>query len=92
MQTAETVIDAMDESPVAVVEPIARSITQHEVTVDRDLTAAPDAVCFDKIEIIGDRIKALMDQGKSLDQIKAARPTLDYDGVYGSPKSTCSRR
>jgi ABC-2 type transport system ATP-binding protein len=30
-----------------------------EVTVDRDLTAAPDAACFDKIEIIGERTLAI---------------------------------
>ena len=30
-----------------------------EVTVDRDLTAAPDAACFDKIEIIGQRTLAI---------------------------------
>jgi hypothetical protein len=26
-------------------------------------------------------------QGKTLDQVKAARPTLDYDLQYGSPGS-----
>jgi ABC-2 type transport system ATP-binding protein len=30
-----------------------------EVTVDRDLTAAPDAPCFDKIELIGSRTLAI---------------------------------
>ena len=30
-----------------------------EVTVDRDLTAVPDAACFDKIEIIADRTLAI---------------------------------
>jgi ABC-2 type transport system ATP-binding protein len=30
-----------------------------EVTVDRDITAAPDASCFDKIEIIGERTLAI---------------------------------
>jgi cyclase len=37
------------------------------------------------VQIIGDRIQALVAQGRTLDQVKAARPTLDYDGVYGSP-------
>jgi hypothetical protein len=36
------------------------------------------------VAIIRDRIQALIDQGKTLDQVKAARPTLDYDGIYGS--------
>jgi ABC-2 type transport system ATP-binding protein len=30
-----------------------------EVTVDRDIAAAPDAACFDKIELIGDRTLAI---------------------------------
>jgi ABC-2 type transport system ATP-binding protein len=30
-----------------------------EVTVDRDLTKAPDAPCFDKIELIGSRVLAI---------------------------------
>lgn len=37
------------------------------------------------VSIVRDRIQELMKEGKSLQQIKAARPTLDYDGVYGSP-------
>jgi hypothetical protein len=27
----------------------------------------------------------LKKQGKSLAQVKAAKPTLDFDGIYGSP-------
>ena len=34
--------------------------------------------------MIRDRIRDLKKQGKTLDQIKAARPTLDFDGRYGS--------
>ena len=34
--------------------------------------------------IIRDRIAMLARQGKTLEQIKAMRPTLDYDGNYGS--------
>ncbi len=30
-----------------------------EVTVDRDLTETPDAICFDKVELIGDRTLAI---------------------------------
>ncbi len=35
--------------------------------------------------IIRDRIQALVRRGQTLEQIKSARPTLDYDGRYGSP-------
>jgi len=37
------------------------------------------------VEVIRDRIRDQIKDGKSLQQIKAARPTLDYDGIYGSP-------
>jgi glyoxylase-like metal-dependent hydrolase (beta-lactamase superfamily II) len=36
------------------------------------------------VSIIRDRIRHLIGEGKSLDQIKAARPTLDYDGRWGA--------
>ena len=34
---------------------------------------------------VRDRIDALKKSGMTLEQIKAARPTLDFDGMYGSP-------
>ena len=39
----------------------------------------------DMITIIGDRIRDLVKKGMTLDQVKAARPTRDYDGRYGNP-------
>jgi cyclase len=39
----------------------------------------------DMIVIIRDRIQDMIKRGMTLDQVKAARPTLDYDGRYGSP-------
>lgn len=38
----------------------------------------------DMLTIIRDRIRYLVDQGMSLDQVLGARPTLDYDGRYGA--------
>ena len=38
----------------------------------------------DMVTIIRDRIESLIDEGMTLEQVKAARPTLDYDGRYGS--------
>jgi cyclase len=38
----------------------------------------------DMLTIIRDRIQALKEGGKTLAQIKAAKPTLDYDSRYGS--------
>jgi cyclase len=39
----------------------------------------------DMVTIVRDRIQSLIQQGMTLAQVKAARPTLDYDGRYGSP-------
>jgi len=36
------------------------------------------------VVIIRDRIQDLIKKGKNLDQVKAARPTLDYDRRYGA--------
>jgi hypothetical protein len=33
--------------------------------------------------IVGDRIRAGVRKGQTLAQVKAARPTLDYDGRWG---------
>jgi glyoxylase-like metal-dependent hydrolase (beta-lactamase superfamily II) len=38
----------------------------------------------DMITIIRDRIQDLVKKGKSLAEVKAAKPTLDYDPVFGS--------
>jgi hypothetical protein len=38
----------------------------------------------DMLAIISDRVRAMVAAGATLEQVKAARPTLDYDGVYGS--------
>ena len=36
----------------------------------------------DMVTIIRDRIRAMMKKGNTLEQIKASRPTMDYDGLY----------
>ena len=36
------------------------------------------------LTIIRDRVQDLIDKGMTLDQVKAARPTMDFDGRYGS--------
>jgi glyoxylase-like metal-dependent hydrolase (beta-lactamase superfamily II) len=46
---------------------------EHEVVEYRDM-----------VVIVRDRIRALMDKGATLAQVKAARPTADYDARYGS--------
>jgi len=43
------------------------------------------AIYRNMVEVIRDRVQDLIKQGMSLPQVKAAKPTLDYDGIYGSP-------
>ena len=38
----------------------------------------------DMVTIIRDRIEDLVKMGRTLDQVKAAKPTLDYDARYGA--------
>jgi len=38
----------------------------------------------DMVTIVRDRIKDGIDRGRTLDQVKAERPTIDYDRQYGS--------
>jgi cyclase len=38
----------------------------------------------DMVTIIRDRVQALIKKGMSLEQVKAARPSLDYDPRFGS--------
>jgi glyoxylase-like metal-dependent hydrolase (beta-lactamase superfamily II) len=37
----------------------------------------------DMVAIVRDRIKAMIKDGKTLEQVKAAKPTSDYDPLYG---------
>ena len=38
----------------------------------------------DMVTIVRDRIQDMVKKGMTLDQVKAARPTRDYDPVYGN--------
>lgn len=38
----------------------------------------------DMLTIIRDRLRAMIKKGMTLDQIKAARPTMDYDPLFGA--------
>jgi glyoxylase-like metal-dependent hydrolase (beta-lactamase superfamily II) len=40
----------------------------------------------DMVTIVRDRIQSMVDMGMSLRQVKAARPTQDYDGRYGAER------
>jgi len=50
------------------------------------LTDEADVVEYrDMVTIIRDRVQDLIRKGMTLAQVKAAAPTMDYDGRYGSP-------
>jgi len=53
--------------------PTPRRVDEHEVVEYRDMVA-----------IVRDRVQALLKKGATLDQVKAARPTADYDTRYGA--------
>lgn len=38
----------------------------------------------DMVTIVRDRVRSLMDKRMTLAQVQAARPTLEYDGLYGA--------
>jgi cyclase len=42
----------------------------------------------DMVVIVRDRVQALITQGQTLDQVKAAKPSRDYDGEYAVPNSS----
>jgi cyclase len=42
----------------------------------------------DMVTIVRDRVQDLIAKKMTLEQVKAARPTFDYDGVYASPAYT----
>ena len=37
----------------------------------------------DMVTIVRDRVQAMVKKGMTLQQIKAAKPSLEYDGIYG---------
>ena len=36
------------------------------------------------VTIMRDRVRDMVKKGATLDEVKRARPTSDYDGIYGS--------
>jgi len=39
----------------------------------------------DMVTIVRDRVAAMLDAGMTLEQVQAAKPTSDYDGIYDEP-------
>jgi hypothetical protein len=43
------------------------------------------AIYRNMLVVIRDRILDMKKQGMTLQQVRAAKPTLDFDGIYGQP-------
>jgi hypothetical protein len=43
------------------------------------------AIFKNMVEVVRDRIRDMKKRGLSLQQVRDAKPTLDFDGIYGSP-------
>jgi glyoxylase-like metal-dependent hydrolase (beta-lactamase superfamily II) len=43
------------------------------------------------VTVVRDRVKDMKSKGMSLEQVKAARPTFDYDPIYGRKTGTADR-
>ena len=63
----------LQEAGTYVIPGHGRISDEHDVVMYRDM-----------VYIIRDRIKEMVGKGMTLDQVKAARPSLDYDGRYGA--------
>ena len=62
----------LEEGGTYVIPGHGRICDEHDVAMYRDM-----------LVIIRDRIKNMVEKKMTLEQVKAARPTLDYDGRYG---------
>ena len=63
----------LEEGGTYVIPGHGRISDEHDVAMYRDM-----------LVIIRDRIKSMVEKKMTLEQVKAARPTLDYDGRYGA--------
>jgi len=45
----------------------------------------------DMLMIVRDRIQSMIDKGMTLEQVKAAKPTMDYDPLYGRQPGVTAR-
>jgi len=52
------------------------------------LSGKKDVIAYrNMIATIGSRVEALVKQGKSLAEVRAARPTSDFDEIWGKQRS-----
>jgi len=46
----------------------------------------------DMVTIVRDRVKALVEKRMSLEQVQSARPTYEYDPIYGAESGAWTTR
>jgi glyoxylase-like metal-dependent hydrolase (beta-lactamase superfamily II) len=63
----------LEEGGTYVIPGHGRISDEHDVAMYRDM-----------LVIIRDRVRSMVEKKMTLEQVKAARPTLDYDGRYGT--------
>ena len=71
---------AMQEGGTYIIPGHGRLCDEHDIVEYRDM-----------VTIIRDRVQAMVKKGMTLEQVKAARPTREYDRRYGSttgPRTT----
>jgi cyclase len=67
--------------------PNTKIIPGHGPTVDRNAVMMPR----DMLIAVRDRVAKLLDQGKSQDEVLAAKPTADYDAKVPNAAETTQR-
>jgi cyclase len=75
----EVVVNNFAEGGTLVIPGGGRLSDQDDVTEYRDM-----------VHIVRDRMVSLVKMTRSLEQVKAARPLIDYEGRYGIPEWTAS--
>jgi cyclase len=77
-------IDALNELIELLVPKYGEEAGTYVIPGHGHLSDRADVVNYrDMVTIIRSRILDMVKKGMTLDQVRAARPTLDYDGVYG---------
>jgi len=70
---------SLQEGGTYLIPAFGRISDEHDLLMYRDM-----------VVIVSERIRAMVGKKMTLDQVKAARPTLDYDGRYDTPASSAS--
>jgi len=70
---------SLQEGGTYLIPAFGRISDEHDLVMYRDM-----------VVIVSERIRAMVAKKMTLEQVKAARPTLDYDGRYDTPASSAA--